>query len=117
MAISTFWGLMPIPTTRCIIPEMISLDCRLTFYSQAAALLSEVLGRKITHKRITFDEAVEMWSSFGLPKGYVVELTTMEEQSALHGTEEAALKEPNVVRGKKSLKEYFVENRARWIPQ
>ena len=41
----------------------------------------------------------------------------LEEYAGLHGTEEAALKEPNVIRGKKSLKEYFLANRSRWIPQ
>jgi len=39
----------------------------------------------------------------------------LEENVGLHGTEEAALKGTNVIRGKKSLEEYFVANRSRWI--
>ena len=80
-------------------------------------MLSEVVGREIVHRRITIEEGTELWTSFGLDKGYVIELMKFEQSVGITGSEEASLKEPNVIKGKRTLREYIVNNRARWIPQ
>jgi len=84
-------------------------------YDQATELLSEILGRKIVHKRVTEAEAVAIWTTFGLPETFARALTGIESKT-VNGTEEL-LNEPNAIIGKKTLREFFTENRSTWIKE
>ncbi|KAF8995983.1 hypothetical protein BDQ17DRAFT_1401188 [Cyathus striatus] len=61
----------------------------LVTYDEAAAILSEVLGREITHKHLTAEEVAQGFVSIGLSEQYSNILAAAEKQLA-SGTEEKA---------------------------
>jgi festuclavine dehydrogenase len=80
---------------------------------KVAASLSQVLGRKIAHKRLTEDESLFIWTSAGLTVGLAKALIKMQEGIA-NGAEEAVFESDNKIVGKKHLKEFFETNRELW---
>ncbi len=76
-----------------------------------AAIFTEVLGRKITHTRITVEQLKEIYISFGLPEGFAGMLSSLEGLNA-KGIEEEIFKAQKKVTGKKTLKSFVEANRA-----
>ncbi|KAF8157094.1 hypothetical protein B0H34DRAFT_712106, partial [Crassisporium funariophilum] len=89
-------------------PELLS-------YDDAAKILTEVLGREITHRRISIDEAIKIYAKFGIPPDYAKGLATSESLVA-EGTEEKAFyanKDRKII-GKHTLRAYLEANREIW---
>ena len=81
---------------------------------KVAALLSQVLGRKITHKRLTEDESLFIWTSAARRSvGLAKALIKMEVEVA-DGAEVAVLENDNKIIGKTHLREFFETNREVW---
>jgi len=87
---------------------------KLYTYDDAAAILSDVLGRKIIHRRISSDEAKAMYTSLGMPANFAAFLTSLEVGTA-QGVEEDAFKSKKAIIGKKDLRDYFEVNKQAWI--
>ncbi|GLB39183.1 hypothetical protein LshimejAT787_0603450 [Lyophyllum shimeji] len=82
---------------------------------QVASLLTDVLGRKITHERLSADELKAIWTSFGLGEKFALWYINAEDDIA-RGTEEAFLHGEEKEVGKRHLLDYFREKRDIWIP-
>ena len=81
---------------------------------KVAALLSQVLGRKITHRRVTEDESLFIWTSVAkLSVGLAKALIKMEAEIA-NGAEVAVFENDNKIVGKTHLREFFETNRELW---
>ena len=81
---------------------------------KVAALLSQVLGRKITHRRLTEDESLFIWTSVAkLSVGLAKALIKMEAEIA-NGAEVAVFENDNKIVGKTLLREFFETNRELW---
>jgi len=94
----------------------ILLSCANCTIFQAAALLSEVIGRKIVHKRLTDEEAIQFWMAFGLPEDYAKTMLWMDQEIAL-GKEVDYFNAEDKRMGKRRLVDYFKANRQVWIPE
>ncbi|KAF9458093.1 hypothetical protein BDZ94DRAFT_1271599 [Collybia nuda] len=82
-------------------------------YDEAATLLGEVLGRGVTHKRISDEDGKKFWMSLGMEEDYAAAMVWMESFAAA-GDEEVHYHAPLKQVGRKSLLEYFQENRDVW---
>ena len=77
-------------------------------------MLSEVLGRKITHRRLSEDESLFIWTSVAkLSVGLAKALIKMEAEIA-NGAEVAVFENDNKIVGKTHLRELFETNRELW---
>ncbi|KAF8799696.1 NAD(P)-binding protein [Phlegmacium glaucopus] len=87
-------------------------------YVQAAELLTEILGRKITYRRISVDDVKNAYIGFGLDAEYADYLVDLESAIA-KGKEEDAFNadESKKVVGKHTLREYFEANKDTWVKQ
>ncbi|KAF9004803.1 hypothetical protein BDQ17DRAFT_1399589 [Cyathus striatus] len=88
-------------------------------YDDAAGLFSEVLGRKITHRRIPVEELIALCQSVGIPDDYSVVLAGMEKQLANGVEEKAFLAEGGKTIkyvGKAKLRDYIEKNKDIWAP-
>ncbi|PBK68087.1 NAD(P)-binding protein [Armillaria solidipes] len=87
-------------------PELLS-------YDDVAAIFTEVLGRKITHTRITVEELKKRYISFGLPEGFAGMLSSLHELKA-KGGEEEIFNTPKKVTRKRTLRSFVEANRDRF---
>ncbi|KAF8646740.1 hypothetical protein AX16_007081 [Volvariella volvacea WC 439] len=101
----------PTPNTDWVI-----IGPELSTYDDVASIFSEVLGRKIVHKRATHEERVAFYISSGLTPEYSGVLSYVETLIA-QGVEEAVVKSERKYVGKRYLKEWVEENKALWAPQ
>ena len=85
---------------------------------QVAAMLTGVLGRKITHKKMTSEEAHRVWQQFGLTQEYVEYMLKMENDAS-KGEEQAFFAMGDKEVGRKHLWEYFrdLEVQKQWMKQ
>ena len=83
-----------------------------------AELLSEILGRKIAHRRISADEYKETFLEEGLEPEYSVYLVNIELEAA-RGVEEDVFNvdEDKKFIGKLTLREYFEFNKDIWVKE
>jgi len=86
-------------------PELVS-------YDKIAAMLTEVLGRKITHTRLTETEFKQVLIGRGLPDDYAQMMSTLDGLIA-QGAEERLFQRADV-RGKRSLRAFFEANKDVW---
>ncbi|KAK0209989.1 hypothetical protein DFS33DRAFT_1289716 [Desarmillaria ectypa] len=84
-------------------PELLS-------YDDVAAIFTEVLGRKITHTRITVEELKKRYLAFGIPEDYAAMLSYLDDQNA-NGIEEKVFMAAKKVTGKRTLKSFVEANR------
>ncbi|KAK0189538.1 hypothetical protein F5146DRAFT_1138937 [Armillaria mellea] len=84
-------------------PELLS-------YDDVAAIFSEVLGRKITHTRITIEELQKRYLAFGLPEDYAVNLSSLDDLNA-NGGEERLFVAPKKIAGKRTLRNFVEANK------
>lgn len=87
--------------------ERIIVGPELYNYDEVAAMLTDVLGRKITHQKMTIEEARKFWQQFVSEE--VAEALLKMELLAADGEEQAFfdMKDKEVVIGKNHLSEYF----------
>jgi len=90
-----------------------SLRQPMTPKRQAAALLSKVLGRNITHKRISPEESTAVFESLGIQSDYASLLTSIALQIT-SGEEEALFTDKKGIIGEKKLQDYFEANKELW---
>ena len=79
-------------------------------------LLTEILGRKITYRRLSIDEYKEIFLGWGLEPEYADDLVTVELEAA-RGVEEDIfnVNEDKKIVGKHTLREYVESNRDIWV--
>ncbi|KAJ3517516.1 hypothetical protein NLJ89_g459 [Agrocybe chaxingu] len=82
-------------------------------YNEVAAALTEILGRKITHRNLTNEEQIALFQYIGLPKEYAVLLNAHEARVA-EGVEEAIVGNPKAIVGKVKLRDYLEANKDLW---
>ncbi|CAA7262060.1 unnamed protein product [Cyclocybe aegerita] len=82
-------------------------------YDEVAALFTEVLGRKITHKHLTDEEEQALYQSFGLPKEYAAMLTAGEALVA-SGSEERCVGTSKTITGTHTLRQFVEANKQIW---
>jgi len=75
--------------------------------------LSKVLGRKITHKRISEEEYTANLDGFGVPHEYSLMLTSNALKIA-SGGEEAFFTDKKAIIGEVKLQDYFEANKELW---
>lgn len=80
---------------------------------QAVQMLSKVLGRRITHTRMSHDEAVVFWQQF-VPTEFAEAMVQIEDAAA-RGDEEACFHAKFKQVGKRRLRPYFEANREVWV--
>jgi len=83
-------------------------------HDQIAELLTEILGRKITHKRQTEEERRSFYTSFGMDALFAAQLS-MLEIGCIEGSEENLFHAEDTVFGKHRLPDYFRENKELWV--
>jgi festuclavine dehydrogenase len=81
-----------------------------------AELLTEILGRTITHRRLSADEYKEMFLGQGLEPEYADDLVTVELEAS-RGLEVDIFNvdEDKKFVGKHTLREYLKTNRDIWV--
>ena len=84
-------------------------------YLQIAIILSEVVGRKITHEKLSGEQRKAILTGAGLPEQYANFLVALEEDAAT-GSEERMVAEESdkIVKGKMTIREFFEKNKAIW---
>ncbi|KIM42274.1 hypothetical protein M413DRAFT_27068 [Hebeloma cylindrosporum] len=89
------------------------LGPQLYSYDEAAALLSKVLGRTITHQRISPEESIASFEELGAEPEYASMLTSFALQIA-SGAEEAIFRDKKAIIGQVKLEDYFDANKGLW---
>ncbi|CAA7268422.1 unnamed protein product [Cyclocybe aegerita] len=93
--------------------DYIHIGPELWSYDEAADLLTEVLGRKITHRQITNEEQIAQFK-FGMSEEHAIMLNGGEQLIAA-GLEEALLGHSKAIVGKAKLRDYVQANKRVWI--
>ncbi|KAJ3509042.1 hypothetical protein NLJ89_g5429 [Agrocybe chaxingu] len=84
--------------------------------SQAAALLSETLGRKISHRHLTNDEEIAIFQQFGISPEYAQMLNHAESLIA-EGIEEVLVGQSKAITGTHKLRDFIQANKQLWIKE
>jgi festuclavine dehydrogenase len=84
-----------------------------TLVTQVAQILTEVIGKPITHKAISAVEQQARYTSFGLSPEYAKFLAS-EEAKSDSDTEAAVVAQENKFVGKFSVKDVLEKNKAFW---
>lgn len=79
-----------------------------------AELLTEILGRKIIHKRQTEEERRLFYKGFGMDDVFADSLSKLETEGS-KGVEESIFHAKGTVFGKHRLRDYFQENKELWV--
>jgi hypothetical protein len=72
-------------------------------------MLTETLGRKITHRNLSQEEYSQIMIERGMPKDYV-EFMSLADVYISQGVEERAFNRADIV-GKRRLRDFIEENR------
>ncbi|CAA7268334.1 unnamed protein product [Cyclocybe aegerita] len=83
-------------------------------YDQAIEILSEVIGRKITHTHITNEQQQGFLRSVGMSPEYATMLNGMGGAIA-NGAEEKLVGTSKTITGTHKLRDYFEVNKALWV--
>jgi len=78
-------------------------------------MLTQLLGRKITHVRLTANEWLNRAVSNGFPPILGRILASYEEDVVATGNEEALVGKSNTITGTRELKEFLEENKSLWV--
>ncbi|KIK05666.1 hypothetical protein K443DRAFT_3675 [Laccaria amethystina LaAM-08-1] len=90
------------------------LGPKLLSYDEVAALLTQVLGREITYRRLTKDESLFIWTSGACLTVKLAKTLIKMEAEVANGAEVAVFESDNKIVGKKHLREFFETNRELW---
>ncbi|KAK0457557.1 uncharacterized protein EV420DRAFT_1549020 [Desarmillaria tabescens] len=97
--------------------DHILLGPELLTYNDVAAIFTEVLGRKITHTRITVEELKKGYLSFGLPEDFATMLSSLDGENAKKGgDEEEKFMSAKKVSGKRTFRSFVEANKDSWLP-
>ncbi|KAF4610025.1 hypothetical protein D9613_010529 [Agrocybe pediades] len=98
--------------------EYFMLGPELHSCSEAAKILSSVLGREITHRKNTVEQQVEEFKKMGMPEP-VGKALAFAQTSVAEGKEAVFMDEPEDRKyvGKRTLEQYFRENRHVWMKE
>ncbi|KAF5318458.1 hypothetical protein D9619_010662 [Psilocybe cf. subviscida] len=96
--------------------EILVLGPELLSYDDAVKTLSSVLGRQITHNRISPEQATSNLIGVGLPEDLASFIVFLEQGTA-EGKDKKFFEKDDSKKiiGKHSLLEYFKENRELWV--
>ncbi|CAA7268487.1 unnamed protein product [Cyclocybe aegerita] len=83
-------------------------------YDGVAAALTEILGRKITHKQITHQQQTDLFKYLGMSDEFATLLSDSEIRLE-EGSEEAIVGSPKAIVGKRRLRDYLEANKNVWI--
>ncbi|KDR83087.1 hypothetical protein GALMADRAFT_152068 [Galerina marginata CBS 339.88] len=89
---------------------------KLYTHDEATAILGEVLGRKITHERVTEEQAVVVFMAQGTPEHYAKIRAWLATRVA-NGKEEVIFTSPKAIHGKTDLRDYFEANKKLWAKE
>ncbi|KAJ7242691.1 hypothetical protein C8J57DRAFT_1726263 [Mycena rebaudengoi] len=78
-------------------------------YAQITQMLTETLGRKITHRNLSQEEYSQIMIERGMPKDYV-EFMSLADVYISQGVEERAFNRADIV-GKRRLRDFIEENK------
>ena len=83
---------------------------------EVAELLTEILGRKITYRRISIEEAEKDLVKYGLSQDFAARLVKIESEIG-RGVEEGVFyaDESKKFVGKHTLRQYLEANRDTWV--
>ena len=104
-ALLQWWCLFWTTSTSILMVELLVL--------QLAHLLTETLGRKITHTRISKEEYIQQWSSVGyeeLAQGLID-----GELRVAQGSEQCIFRAAGAAQGGVSLRDYVAKNKHVWM--
>ncbi|KAF9554812.1 NAD(P)-binding protein [Agrocybe pediades] len=98
--------------------EYFMLGPELHSCSEAAKIISSVLGREITHRKNTVEQQVEEFKKMGMPEP-VGKALAFAQTSVAEGKEAVFMDEPEDRKyvGKRTLEQYFRENRHVWMKE
>ncbi|KAJ3502624.1 hypothetical protein NLJ89_g8802 [Agrocybe chaxingu] len=85
-------------------------------HDEVASLFSEILGRKVTHRRITGEEERAMLESVGMPPDQADFVSSAGQETA-EGTEEALVGRNNTIQGTHTLREFIETNKHVWMKE
>ncbi|KAF8646466.1 hypothetical protein AX16_007203 [Volvariella volvacea WC 439] len=88
------------------------LGPELLTYDEAAEILSEVIGRKITHKHNSEEEALKFWMGEDDAAEELARAILWMEGLIANGTEASHVNAERKYIGKKKLRDWFEENKA-----
>lgn len=90
-------------------PDLVSFD-------EAAAMLTQVLGRKISHRKVSIEERTAISIQEGIPPELAAVLAFIEGKViAEAGEDEKMYNSPEAVVGKSRLKDFFEANQSAWL--
>ncbi|KAK0457592.1 uncharacterized protein EV420DRAFT_1480652 [Desarmillaria tabescens] len=95
--------------------DHILLGPELLTYDDVADIFTEVLGRKITHTRVSVEELKKRYISFGLPEDFSVMLSSLDGENDKGGGEEETFMSVKKVSGKRALRSFVEANRNSWL--
>ncbi|KAF9559101.1 NAD(P)-binding protein [Agrocybe pediades] len=97
--------------------EYLVLGPELYSYDEAVKILSSVIGREITHRKNTVEQQVEEFTKIGMPEAFSKVLASAQNKFVAQGKEAAFMDAPEDRKyvGKRTLEQYFRENRQIWI--
>jgi festuclavine dehydrogenase len=98
---------------QALLPSICPLKLMRYHSFQAAELASAVLGRKITHLKVSHDDSAKFWAKRGLPDYLASSFADMELELA-GGHDERLFARPGVWKGKVTVREYFETNKELW---
>lgn len=85
-------------------------------YDEAVEIFSQVLGRKITHRKVSKEERIKFYTDdFGLPDQIAAMLGYMEVDLVAKGKEEEIYARPDKVVGKVKLRDFIKANKQEWL--
>ncbi|TFK62486.1 NAD(P)-binding protein [Pluteus cervinus] len=93
--------------------DLLILGPDLLSYDQVAEIFSGVLGRKITHRRVTVAELSDILKGYGIPNDVANMLATLDGAIA-QGAEEKHLSAENKYIGKVHLADWVEQRKALW---
>ncbi|KAF9559097.1 NAD(P)-binding protein [Agrocybe pediades] len=96
--------------------EYFVLGPELRSYDEAVKILSSVIGREITHRKNTVEQQAAEFTKIGMPEAFSKVLASAQAFVA-QGKEAAFMDAPEDRKyvGKRTLEQYFKENRQAWI--
>ncbi|TFK61902.1 hypothetical protein BDN72DRAFT_903684, partial [Pluteus cervinus] len=94
-------------------PQLFVHGPDLLSYDQVAEILSEALGRKISHRKVTVPEVVGVWKGYGVPEDVAKMLAGMDGMVAQGSLEKVVeIQEQHV--SKVHLADWVAQRKAIW---
>jgi len=97
-------------------PDLLVVGPEQFTYDQVAEILTEVLGRKIVHKRLSYDEKKDLYKSYQMSDEMATFAANLDKSTAQGEEERIILNSENKKYvGKVHLKDWVEKNKAFWV--